>query len=158
MKYSLKPIVNDNVKILILGSLPGEVSLQQNQYYAHPRNFFWKIMYEILGETYCDDYSTRCNMLLNHNIALWDVVGSAERKGSLDSDIKNAIPNDILGFLQSFEQVDKILLNGGKAASLFKKHFRNVSDMAIALPSTSPANASMTYAKKLELWKQAIRL
>lgn len=156
MKRSFPPLADSNCTILILGSLPGEMSLQQHQYYAHPRNAFWKMMSEILSEAYSDDYKARCDMLLRHNIALWDVVGSAEREGSLDADIKNAMPNDITGFLQSHKQINKILLNGGKASSLFKKYFKNVDVEVIQLPSTSPANAGMSYQQKKEVWRRAV--
>ncbi len=152
MKYSFLPLVNESCKVLILGSLPGELSLEKQQYYAHPQNCFWRMMFEILGEPYSEDYKTKCDMLLRHNIALWDVVCSAEREGSLDVDIKNAVPNDIVGFLNRYSQINKVLLNGGKATSLFKKHFKNVEVKVVSLPSTSPANASMNYAQKKELW------
>ena len=89
MKYSFAPLRDERCEILILGSLPGEESLRMRQYYAHPRNSFWKIMFEILGEKYTDDYREKCRMMLRHHIALWDVVYSGERQGSLDSNIKN---------------------------------------------------------------------
>lgn len=156
MKHSFLPLADDNCTILILGSLPGEMSLLQNQYYAHPRNCFWNMMCEILDQPFVDDYNVRCNMLLKHNIALWDVVGSAERSGSLDSDIKNHTPNDIAGFVHEHKQIKRILLNGGKASNLFKKHFGTLNIETFPLPSTSPAYAGMKIKDKTFLWKAAI--
>ncbi len=155
MKTSFPALADDNSRILVLGSLPGEMSLSKNEYYAHPRNTFWQLMCDILSQLYSNDYSNRCEMLLQNNIALWDVVHSAERKGSLDTNIKAVVVNDIEGFLQH-HNIDKILLNGGKAAQLFKRHCKDVKIKAISLPSTSPANAGVCYDEKLRLWREAI--
>ncbi|MGP1489410.1 MAG: DNA-deoxyinosine glycosylase, partial [Peptoanaerobacter stomatis] len=117
-KYSFPPLIDHSSKILILGSLPGEESLKQVQYYAHPRNAFWKIMFTIFNEVYNEDYSIRCKLLLKNHIALWDMVHSGYREGSLDSDIKNEVPNDIDGLLKEYQAISKILLNGKKAEAM----------------------------------------
>ena len=156
LKMSLAAIAHEKCTILILGSLPGEASLKQQEYYAHPRNLFWKIMCDVL-ETPCpDDYTDRVAMLLEHNIALWDVIESANRDGSLDSAIKNEQPNDLSAFLNDHPHIDQILLNGNKASTSFKKHCKQIENETHSLPSTSPANASMTYADKLQKWSVAI--
>ena len=156
MKNSLKAIENQNSTILILGSLPGEESLKQQQYYAHPRNAFWKIISEILNVDLPVDYNQRCDLVLQNNIALWDVIESANREGSLDTAIKNETPNDLIAFLNQHTKITKILINGGKATKSFAKFFKGVEIPVYALPSTSPAYAGMKYADKLEKWKTAI--
>ncbi|MFI3228056.1 MAG: DNA-deoxyinosine glycosylase [Clostridia bacterium] len=156
MKNSFQPLSHSDCTILILGSLPGEISLQQQQYYAHPRNAFWKIMFEILGEEFSDDYDKRKAMLLKNNIALWDVIESANRKGSLDSDIRDVVVNDFDGFFKEHTKIEKIILNGGKASSLFKRYCKNIDIQAFSLPSTSPANARMSFEEKLEVWREII--
>lgn len=157
MKYSMSPVVSDNCKILILGSLPGEKSLQLQEYYAHPQNQFWRIMCSVLNEQMPKNYRLKKQMLLRHNIALWDVVHSAQRdNSSLDSKIKNAIPNDLESLLREHSNIQRILLNGGKANSLFRKYFKHLDIEAISVPSTSPAYASMCIEEKMELWMNAI--
>ena len=156
MKSSLEAISNQDSTILILGSLPGEESLKQQQYYAHPRNAFWKIISEILNVTMPEDYDQRCALLLENNIAVWDVIESANREGSLDTAIKNETPNDLVSFLNQHTKITRILINGGKASKSFSKFFKEITIPVYVLPSTSPANASMKYVDKLEKWKAAI--
>ena len=139
-KYSFPPLISSSAKILILGSLPGEESLKQVQYYAHPRNAFWKIMFTVF------------------NIALWDMVHSGIREGSLDSDIKNEIPNDIEGLLNEYQGISTILLNGKKAEAMYRRYFNQIPLHTITLPSTSPANARLNFEEKLKVWKEAINL
>lgn len=156
MKYSFAPLIDDECDILILGSLPGEESLKKQQYYAHPRNSFWPIMFDILGKEPTDDYRERCSMLMQNHIALWDVVGRGERKGSLDSNIKNIRTNDLDQLIKSYPNIKKVLLNGKKAYGIFSKSVKNENLQVICLPSTSPAHASVSYDEKLALWKAAI--
>ena len=155
-KYSFPPLINSSAKILILGSLPGEESLKQAQYYAHPRNAFWKIMFTIFNEAYCEDYSKKCELLLKNHIALWDMVHSGSRKGSLDSDIRNEVPNDIECLLKEYQGISTILLNGKKAEAMYNRYFHQIPINTITLPSTSPANARMNFDAKLNLWETAI--
>ena len=157
-KYSFPPLINSSSKILILGSLPGEESLKQAQYYAHPRNAFWKIMFTVFNEIYSEDYSAKCELLLKNHIALWDMVHSGIREGSLDSDIKNEIPNDIEGLLNEYQGISTILLNGKKAEAMYRRYFNQISVHTITLPSTSPANARLNFEEKLKVWKEAINL
>ncbi len=157
-KYSFPALINSSSKILILGSLPGEESLKQAQYYAHPRNAFWKIMFTVFNEIYSEDYSAKCELLLKNHIALWDMVHSGIREGSLDSDIKNEIPNDIEGLLNEYQSISTILLNGKKAEAMYRRYFNQISVHTITLPSTSPANARLNFEEKLKVWKEAINL
>lgn len=155
-KYSFPPLVDENCTILILGSLPGDESLAKKQYYAHPRNVFWRIMFDIFEKEYTDDYSVRCQMLLDHHVALWDMIHHGNRTGSLDADIKYEIPNDLKGLLKDYPNISKIVLNGKKAEATFKKNFKDISAIIITMPSTSPANARIGFLEKLNKWKSAL--
>lgn len=155
-KYSFPPLADQDCTTLILGSLPGEESLARQQYYAHPRNIFWKLMFELCGQAYTEDYSFRCQMLLNHHIALWDMIYSGNREGSLDADIKNETPNDLNAFLESHPKISQIILNGKKAEATFRKNFKHINIPTITMPSTSPANAKMNYLEKLNRWKEIL--
>ncbi|GAA0292086.1 hypoxanthine-DNA glycosylase [Gracilibacillus halotolerans] len=156
-KYSLAPIIGADAKVLILGSMPGEVSLRTQQYYHNRRNHFWKIIFTILNEQYTDDYETRKAIVKKHKIALWDVIKECERVGSLDSKIKNEIPNDFENLLSKHPTIKLIVLNGTKAYSVFKKYAANKVNPEIEvvkLPSTSPTPGRnvKSYEEKLRDW------
>ncbi|MDR7212364.1 DNA-deoxyinosine glycosylase [Flavobacterium piscis] len=152
--FSFAPISTPNATILILGTMPGTKSLEIQQYYGHPRNNFWRFMFEILNESFSDNYETRKAVLIKNNIALWDVLQFCDRIGSLDSAIKNEISNDFNLFLKKHPNIKTIAFNGQKAASLFKKYVTlNKPYDLITLPSTSPANAGKTFESKLQEWK-----
>ena len=145
-------------QILILGSLPSVASVGQRQYYAHPHNAFWHIMEALFAERLSLDYEQRIELLKKHRIALWDVIASAQREGSLDSAIKpnSVVPNDIMALLKAFPSIRSIYLNGGGATALFKRHIAKQLPRAfqiITLPSTSPANARMRFEEKLAQWR-----
>lgn len=147
------PIVSLDSKILILGSIPGAKSIEYQQYYAHPQNNFWKIMFEIFGENFTNDYSEKIALLLNHQIALWDVIDSCIRKGSLDSEIRNEQANDIALFLQQYPNIKVLFCNGQKSyKNLIKTLGNDFPLQIIILPSTSPANAMMKFQEKLLHW------
>lgn len=142
---SFKPEIDKNSRILILGSMPGIKSLQMQQYYAHPQNRFWKLMGKICN---CEnlpalEYNDKIQILLKNNFALWDVLKYCEREGSLDSNIENEIPNDISALLKKYPDIEKIILNGNKSYSGFKKYFPDLLQKysCYKIPSTSPANA-----------------
>ena len=124
----------------------------------HLRNVFRKIMFTVFNEAYSEDFSVKCDLLLKNNIALWDMVHSGNREGSLDSDIKNEIPNDIEGLLNEYQSISTILLNGKKAEAMYRRYFNQIPVHTITLPSTSPANARLNFEEKLSLWKNAINL
>ena len=153
-------IARADARILILGSLPGQRSLDANQYYAHPRNTFWKIMREIAGAE--GNYGERCEALKDHGIALWDVLASSVRPGSMDANIQSdtAVANDFSGFLSNHEAVETICFNGQKAAQMFSRMVQPGLDRNglhfESLPSTSPAYASMSYVDKLNKWRSII--
>ncbi|RKD90048.1 DNA-deoxyinosine glycosylase [Mangrovibacterium diazotrophicum] len=151
--YSLDPVVDDKSKILILGTMPGEESLRQQAYYAHPRNLFWKLIEAVIGESLPGDYEEKKSFLLHHGIALWDVCHSCERQGSLDTDISDELPNDIANFIVNYPNVTTIGLNGKKAAQLFGKYIGSIQGIKLfALPSSSPANASIPWEEKRDSW------
>ena len=142
---------------LILGSLPSVTSLGQQQYYAHPQNAFWRIIEALFANGAPCNYAQRIELLKQNRIALWDVIGSAKREGSLDSAIQpeTVVPNDIVGLLNAYPSITTIYLNGGTAATLFKRHVAkqlSATVQIIPLPSTSPANARMGFEEKLGKW------
>lgn len=151
---SFLPIINKDSKILILGSIPGVKSLEMQEYYAHPQNKFWKIICEIFKEEFTKDYSEKIKILEKHHIALWDVIDTCERKGSLDSDIRNEEANKIGELLQNFPNIKAIFCNGQKSYKNLQKILPKKFHLPIiALPSTSPAHASLRYIDMLENWK-----
>ena len=153
-------IARADARILILGSLPGQRSLNANQYYAHPQNAFWKIMGEIANAR--GNYDERCDALMDAKIALWDVLASSIRPGSMDADIQGetAIANDFSAFLSDHETIEMICFNGQKAAQMFTRMVQpgldNKQLRFALLPSTSPAYASMSYVDKLAKWRSII--
>jgi hypoxanthine-DNA glycosylase len=155
MLHSFPPIIDDNSRVLILGSMPGEVSLQKQQYYAHPQNRFWTFVYGIFAAQPDNDYPAKKAFLLSHHIALWDVVESCQRSGSLDSKIINPTNNDFNRLLIQYPAIKTILFNGRKAAQLFSKYAYEIQKpeiQLIILPSSSPANASINQKEKLAAW------
>ena len=160
---SFAPIEGDSPRVLILGSMPGVASLNAHQYYAHPQNAFWKIMQEILGIPASADYKERIEALKRSNIALWDVLESCIRPGSMDAaiDMDSAKANDIRALLQRHPEINVICFNGGIAEKIFKKRvlpsLGDFSVQYIRLPSTSPAHASMPFKNKVMAWRAAIQ-
>lgn len=150
---SFPPIVDKSSKILILGSVPGVKSLQMQQYYAHPQNNFWKLMFHLLDTDFSSDYHTRLQLLKKHRIALWDVIESCERKGSKDTDIKSEIDNDIQELINSHPNIKIIFCNGQKSyKNLLKVVGKNFIIPIVVLPSTSPLH-TIKFEEKLEQWK-----
>jgi hypoxanthine-DNA glycosylase len=156
-KRSFPPIVDPRARVLVLGTLPGEESLRQVRYYAHPRNLFWPIVFALFGESPPADYETRLRFVGDREIALWDVCAMAERRASLDSEIRRETPNPIHDLLDAHPGIRTVVFNGGGARRLYDRHFIRRPDLAyLAMPSTSPAHASLDFAQKLARW-QAVR-
>lgn len=154
LKQSFAPIIPLQPRILILGSLPGDLSIAKDQYYAHPQNRFWKILFQLFGKEFTTDYSKRIKLLHQHQIALWDVCASAIRPGSMDTAISEVIPNPIPQFLAEYSSITTIIFNGQKAQKLFDKYFKNQENLHyITLPSTSPANAQFSFDRLLKHWE-----
>lgn len=154
------PVARGDAHILILGSLPGERSIREQQYYAHPQNAFWRIMRELFGVE--GDYASRCEGLIDHGVALWDVLHSSVRPGSMDADIRlaSATANDFATFFAGQPRIRLVAFNGRKAEQLFARFVEPIGiDRGIArvrLPSTSPAYASLPYSGKLKAWREAL--
>jgi len=140
--------------------MPGRESLKQLQYYAHPHNAFWKIMGELTGAHPALPYSQRLQALKAAHIALWDVLHSCEREGSLDSDIAAEEANDFAAFFARHPRITRVYFNGAKAEQSFKRFVLGKQGLPLLelqrLPSTSPAHAGMRYEEKLKLWREAI--
>lgn len=157
---SFLPNIDKKSEILILGSMPGVKSLDEQQYYAHPQNRFWKLLGKFCHTDNLADlsYKNKLQILLKNKIALWDVIQFCNRDGSLDSNIQNETPNDIWNLLKQFPNIKVICLNGNKAYSSFKKYFPEILEQykCYKLPSTSPANARYKPEDLYNEWKQAL--
>jgi hypoxanthine-DNA glycosylase len=157
------PIASPDARVLILGSMPGRASLAAGQYYAHPRNAFWPIMGRLLDFDASRDYPARVNALKVAGIAVWDVLDSCHRPGSLDSAIADdsLVANDLAGFLTAHPAIHHVFFNGAKAESCFRRNVKFAApERQIGfsrLPSTSPAHAGLPFARKLEAWRAVTR-
>ena len=156
-----EPIVGREPRVLVLGTAPSELSLEKGEYYAHPRNDFWRIMERLFSGGRPLEYTERVEMLKQAGVALWDVLREADRIGSLDANIKKPVPNDIAGILRSRPSIRAVFFNGAAAERLFSRYvFATMADSAlrfVRLPSTSPANASISFALQLAAW-DAVRV
>jgi len=148
-------VLDRGVDTLILGSFPSEASLAAGQYYAHPRNQFWRILGNLLQQPLQEmPYSRRLAALLAHGLGLWDVLGACERAGSLDADIRAPRANDFAPLRQRAPNLTRVLFNG-QAAGRFASQFQRAGLGVVILPSTSPAHAGMSLDQKLAHWRAA---
>lgn len=161
--HSFPPIASGTPRVLILGTMPGKVSLRERQYYAHPQNAFWRIVGGILGFDPASPYEARIAAVQSAGVAVWDVLKSCIRPSSLDSaiDASSAVPNDFATFLAEHPQIRRICFNGATAEALFMKHIRprfpaNPDVHYLRLPSTSPANASWPLSEKVRAWQAIV--
>jgi hypoxanthine-DNA glycosylase len=162
LQQGLAVVAQNDAQVLILGSMPGQLSLEQQHYYAHPRNAFWQIMASLCSFSLEISYAEKLLALQQHKLALWDVIQRCERQGSLDSNINHAsiVSNDFAGFFQQHRQIQHIFFNGSRAE--LEYHKRVSPKLAkewqalpcTRLPSTSPAMASLTLEQKLAVWMQ----
>ena len=151
--HSFEPVYDKDSEILILGTLPSVKSRENNFYYGHKQNRFWKVLATLLKEPVPDTIEEKKAMLLAHRIALWDVIQSCDIKGSSDSSIKNVQPTDI-GMILEKTNVTHISANGNKAGQLYKRYQFPVTGIeATVLPSTSPANAAWSFDRLCEAWR-----
>ena len=162
---SFPPIEGPSAHTLILGTMPGAASLAAREYYAHPRNLFWTIFAQLLGFAREEAYADRVAHLIAGRVAVWDVLKSCDRRGSLDSDIERTsiVANDFERFFASHRQVSRVFFNGTGAATLFRRHVQaaGAAPPAITytqLPSTSPANAGTSAVAKHRAWQIALDL
>lgn len=159
MVNGLKPIYDNNSKILILGSLPSEKSIKNQEYYNNPTNHFWKIISNIFENKTINfsSYKEKIIFLEKHNIALWDVISNANRIGSLDKNIKNEEYNDLAAFIRN-NKIENVYVNGTKAEKSFKKYLniKNINIKYELLPSSSAANTRYNLEDKINIWKEKI--
>ena len=159
----LAPVARPSARLLLLGSMPGAASLAAGEYYAHPRNQFWPIVGALCGFDSGTSYARRKAALAAAGIALWDVVGSCARQGSLDAGIDDdtIVSNDFAAFLAVHPRIARVCFNGRKAESAWRRHVLGqlppgrILEYRL-LPSTSPAHAGMSYLQKLRVWRSAI--
>jgi len=153
-RVGLAPVVDEGARLLILGSLPGDASLDAGQYYAHPRNAFWRLMEAVLGSPLAAlPYETRLAALLARHVGLWDVIASAERKGSLDAAIRTPEAADLIALTHRLPDLRAIAFNGGTAARHGRRILEGATTAAlIDLPSSSPAHAR-AFEEKLAHWR-----
>jgi hypoxanthine-DNA glycosylase len=152
---SFPPIVGDDAHTLILGNMPSVISLAAQQYYANPRNAFWRIMGELFGFDAEAPYSERVAALHGHHIAVWDVLKSCRRVGSLDSAVEpdSMVPNDFPKLFDEHRDIQRVFFNGAAAEKNFNRLVRVAPDLRyLRLPSTSPAQ-TMRYEDKLDAWR-----
>ena len=151
--HSFEPVYDKDSEILILGTLPSVKSRENNFYYGHKQNRFWKVLATLLKEPVPETIEEKKAVLLAHRVALWDVIQSCDIKGSSDSSIKNVQPTDI-GMILEKTNMTQIYANGNKAGQLYKRYQFPVTGIeATVLPSTSPANAAWSLARLCEAWK-----
>lgn len=151
--HPIPPVYDENSKVLILGSFPSVKSRETAFFYGHKQNRFWRVIAGVFGENAPETTGEKKAFLLEHNIAVWDVIHSCEITGSADSSIKNAVPNDI-NFIINESKIERIFTNGKKADELYKKYIEQSTGIkAECLPSTSPANAAWSLEKLIEKWK-----
>ncbi len=157
--HGFPPMIEATSRVLILGTLPGVESLRRQQYYAHPRNQFWRILAAIFHAQLPETYPERKALLHQKHLAVWDVLQHCERLGSLDQAIRNAVPNDFRELFKNYQNLRVIVFNGRKAHALFKqavekqKGLEEIELPRLLMPSTSPA-ATLPISAKIERWQQ----
>uniref|UniRef100_UPI004056849A DNA-deoxyinosine glycosylase n=1 Tax=Acetatifactor sp. TaxID=1872090 RepID=UPI004056849A len=156
VEHTFAPVYDEDSHILILGSLPSVKSRENQFYYGHPQNRFWKVVAKITEEPIPDTITEKKAMLLRNHIAVWDVIHSCKIIGSSDSTIQDVVVNDFTEILQN-AKIERIYANGGKAYELYQKYaFEKTKTEIIKLPSTSPANAAYGFEILCEVWRQIL--
>lgn len=156
--HPFPPVVDSACRVLVLGSFPSVRSREEGFFYGHPRNRFWPLMAALLHEAPPMTIPEKQAMLLRHHIALWDVIASCDITGSSDASVKNAVPVDIRQ-VTALADIQRVYCNGSLAAKLYQRYLQpQVGLPAIALPSTSPANAAWSMARLMEAWGKAVEL
>ena len=156
IEHPIKPVYDENSKILILGSFPSVKSREANFFYGHPQNRFWKVLAAVFETEVPNTVDEKKEFLLTHGVAVWDVIKSCDIVGSSDSSIKNVVPNDLREILNGAD-IRQIFVNGKTAEQYYKKYIeKEIGRKAICLPSTSPANAAWNMEKLVAAWKQIV--
>lgn len=156
IEHPIRPVYDENSKILILGSFPSVKSREVNFFYGHPQNRFWKVLASVFEADIPNTVEEKRKFLLVHGVAVWDVIKSCDIVGSSDSSIKNVVPNDLREILNNAD-IRQIFVNGKTAEQYYKKYIeKEIGQKAICLPSTSPANAAWNVEKLVAVWKQIV--
>jgi hypoxanthine-DNA glycosylase len=154
--HSFPPVVSDASRVLILGTMPGIVSLKAGEYYAHPRNAFWPIMGELFGAGPALPYVERVERVRSAGIALWDSLQACVRPGSMDKSITDEVANDFRSFFARYPNISQVFFNGSKSEAVFRRHalptLTGDGRIYTRLPSTSPAHAARTLESKVQAW------
>ena len=157
IEHPFPPVVDKGCRILILGSFPSVKSRSDGFFYGHPQNRFWKMLATVFDEDLPKDIAAKRALLLRHHIALWDVIAACDIAGSSDASVKNAVPVDIT-CVTNVARIERVICNGSLAYKLYHRHLESVVGLpAIALPSTSPANAACSFAQLVNIWKDALK-
>lgn len=153
INHPFPPVFNEESEIIILGSFPSVKSRENMFYYAHPQNRFWRVLAAVYGCAVPQSVEEKTELLLSNHVALWDVLASCEIRGSADSSIKSAVPNN-LSIITSRCDIKRIYTNGQTSDRYYRRFSREITGRdAICLPSTSPANAAWTLERLIEAWK-----
>ena len=163
MLYSFAPVFTSESRVMILGSMPSNLSLKKGQYYGNPRNAMWPILFSLLGEPLEEDYDKRIAMALRHGLSFWDVARSCQRKTSADSKIRDVTPNALETVLEQCPHLKAFAFNGKKAYEMFEKFYGDRTEYSLSrkmeilvLPSTSPANAMLNLEEKQRAWSAVV--
>ena len=152
---SFEPVYTPDARVMIVGSMPSVKSLEMAQYYAHPRNAFWPILFDVFGAEPTQDYEKKKALIRENGLALWDAAACCEREGSLDSAMRDIVYSDFGALYEKCPHIHTVLCKGGTAHALFMRSGAAGERNVLRMPSTSPAY-TMAYAKKLEAWRAAI--
>lgn len=156
LDHPFPPVVDENCRILILGSFPSVKSREDGFFYGHPQNRFWRMLAAVLNEEVPTDIPAKKALLLRHHIALWDVIASCEIEDSSDASVKNAVPVDI-SHVTSVAAIERVICNGNLAHKLYQRFLESQTGIkALALPSTSPANAAFSLDKLISAWQASL--
>lgn len=154
----LAPVCGSDARLLVLGSMPGRISIQKAQYYAHPKNAFWPLLYGYFGQTPEEDYEKRLAFALAHGVALWDSAAACVRKGSLDAAMRDVQINDFEAIFAACPKLRAVACNGAKSYAMFMKSPYADRLPVLKMPSTSPAHAAMCREEKAARWAMAFEL
>lgn len=149
------PIGKTDARVLIVGSMPGAASLAAGEYYAHPQNAFWRILFGFFGRPLPRDYEEKTRLIGENGLALWDTVQSCSREGSLDGNMRGIRPNDFEAFFAAYPQIRAVLCNGKTAYDLFLGVYKREDKTVLRMPSTSPAY-TLCYGDKAAIWTEAL--
>ncbi len=155
--HPFEPVIDSKSTILIIGSFPSLKSFENNFYYAHPKNQFWRLIALSFGKKEPKSLEEKMEFLQKNHIALWDVIKSCKRENSLDSNLKNITANDLKSFLKIYDNIKKIFFTSKTAQIIYEREFKEIKLPKEYLPSPSPAFAKMSFDQKSKIWKEVLK-